>query len=431
MRWLAAGALASLAALPLQLHAQTLAQALDQAWARAPQANAFAARAAEAEARAEVASGALPLPPSVSLSSLNDKLGSDQGRQEWELELALPLWLPGQRSAREGEAQSIAAEVAARRRALRLQLAGELRDAWWALAATRAAVSLAERRANTAAALEAEVQRRVKAGDLARVDGNLAQGERLAAQAELIEATGALRTAEQVWRHLTGNPPPANLAPEPPAGLTATATEAETAALRSAAATTATATASERRTAPVVLTPEDHPALASALAATRVAQAKLVVADATRRDAPELALRYFRERATYNDSQTNAIGIKLTVPFSSGARTRQESAALQAEVAQADGELAQARLGLALDAERAGLALEAARRQIGLARERRALGADTLRLVEKAFALGESGLPALLLARAAAYESEAALARQQIAADAAQSRLNQALGVLP
>lgn len=427
MRWLVACALASLAALPL--HAQTLAHALDQAWTRAPQASAFAAREAEAQARAEVASGVLPLPPSVSLSTLNDKLGSDQGRQEWELELALPLWLPGQRSAREGEAQSIVAEVTARRRALRLQLAGELRDAWWALAAARAAVSLAERRSNTAAALESDVQRRVKAGDLARVDGNLAQGERLAAQAEQLEAAGALRTAEQVWRHLTGNPPPASLTPEPPAGLTGTATGATTAAATSTATTTTTAT--ERATAPVTLSPEDHPALAYALAATRVAQAKLVVADATRRDAPELALRYFRERSSYNDGQANAIGIKLTVPFSSGARTRQESAGLQADVAQADGELAQAKLGLALDTERAGLDLESARRQIDLARERRELGVDTLRLVEKSFALGESGLPALLLARATAYEAEAALARQQIAADAAQSRLNQALGVLP
>lgn len=401
MRWLVACALASLAS--VSLHAQTLAQALDQAWSRAPQASAFAAREAEAQARAEVASGVLPSPPSVSLSSLNDKFGSDQGRQEWEIELALPLWLPGQRSAREREAQSVAAEVAARRRALRLQLAGELRDAWWALAAARAAVSLAERRANTAAVLESDVQRRVKVGDLARVDGNLAQGERLAAQAEQLEVAGVLRTAEQGWRHLTDNAPPTTLAPEPPTPATETAT----------------------------VTPEDHPALASALAATRVAQAKLVVADATRRDAPELALRYYRERATYNDGQANAIGIKLTVPFSSGARTRQESAGLRADVAQADGELAQAKLRLALDAERAGLDLEAARRQIGLARERRELGGDTLRLLEKSFALGESGLPALLLARAAAYEAEAVLARQQIAADAAQSRLNQALGVLP
>ena len=397
MKWLAACAIASLSALPL--HAQTLAQALDQAWARAPQAGAFAAREVEAQAGAAIASGLLAAPASVSVSTLNDKLGSGRGLQEWEVELALPLWLPGQRSARETQAQSAVAEVAARRRALRLQLAGELREAWWALAAARTAATLADRRADTAAALESDVRRRVKAGDLARVDANLAAGERLAARAAQLDAGRALRAAEQVWRQLTGTAPPATLAPEPPAALSEAA--------------------------------DDHPALAAALAALRAAQAKLLVADATRRDAPELALRYFRERPTYNDEPSHAVGIKLTVPFSSGPRVRQESAGLQAELAQADGELEASRRKLALDTESARLDLDAARRQIDLARERRELGADTLQLAQKSFALGESGLPALLLARAAAYEADALLSREEIAADAAQSRLNQALGVLP
>ncbi len=390
-------ALAALIASPL--HAQTLAQALDQAWAHAPQAGEFAARDAEAQAGSELASKLLAAPASVSVSTLNDRLGSGEGLQEWEVELTLPLWLPGQRGARETQAQSAADEVAARRRALRLQLAGELRDAWWALAAARADATLADQRLATAAALEADVQRRVKAGDLARVDANLAAGERLAARSAQLDAGRALRSAEQAWRQLTGNPPPATLAPEAPAAASAP--------------------------------DDDHPALAAMLAASRTAQARLQVAAATRRDAPELALRYFRERPTYNDEPSHAVGVKLTLPFSSGPRLRQESAGLRAELAQADGELEQARRKLALDAETARLDLDAARRQIELARERHALGADTLALAQKSFALGESGLPALLLARAAAYEADALLAREEIAADAAQSRLNQALGVLP
>lgn len=390
-------ALATLIHLPL--YAQTLAQALDQAWARAPQAGAFAARDAEAQAGSEVASGLLAAPASVSVSTLNDRLVSGQGLQEWEVELTLALWLPGQRSAREAQAQSAVAELAARRRALRLQLAGELRQAWWSLAGARVAVSLADQRAETAAALESDVQRRVKVGELARVDANLATGERLAARAAQLDAGRALRAAEQVWRELTGSAPPAALAPEAPAAPSQPA--------------------------------DDHPALAAALAASRAAQTRLGVADATRRAAPELALRYFRDRPTFNDQPSHAVGVKLTVPFSSEPLARRESAGLQAELAQADGELEQARRKLALDAEAARLDLDAARRQIELARERCALGADTLRLAQKSFALGESGLPALLLARAAAYEAEALLGQGEIAADAAQSRLNQALGVLP
>ena len=110
---------------------------------------------------------------------------------------------------------------------------------------------------------------------------------------------------------------------------------------------------------------------------------------------------------------------------------QQESAGLRADLAQAEGELEQARRKLALDAESARLDLDAARERITLARERRDLGADTLRLAQKSFALGETGLPALLLVRAAAVEADAQLAREEVGADAAQSRLNQALGVLP
>ena len=381
-----------------QAQTQTLAQALDEAWARAPQAGAFAARETEAKAGAELAANLLAAPASVSLSTLNDRLGSGEGLQEWEVELTLPLWLPGQRAARETQAQSAGDEVAARRRALRLQLAGELREAWWTLAASRAAAALARQRVETAAALEADVQRRVKAGDLARVDANLATGERLAAQAAQIDAAAALRSATQVWRNLTGNPPPATLAPEAPAAPSAA---------------------------------DDHPLLAAARAASRSAQSRLAVTEATRRDAPELALRYFRERPTYQDEVSHAVGVKLTVPFSSGARMQQESAGLRAELAQAEGELEQARRKLALDAESARLDLDAARERITLARERRDLGADTLRLAQKSFALGETGLPALLLVRAAAVEADAQLAREEVGADAAQSRLNQALGVLP
>ncbi len=80
-------ALAVLLAAPS--HAQTLSQALDQAWARAPQAGAFAAREVEAQAGAAIASGLLAAPASVSVSTLNDKLGSGRGL----------LWVVGRRPA--------------------------------------------------------------------------------------------------------------------------------------------------------------------------------------------------------------------------------------------------------------------------------------------------------------------------------------------
>lgn len=379
--------------------AQSLGEALEQAWARHPQAAAVSAREDEARARADLAAGITPGPASMSLSSLNDRLNRNRGKQEWEVEVAVPLWLPGQQAARAAEAESAVKEVAARRAALRLQLAGEVREAWWAVAAARNARDLARRRATTASALEADVLRRFKAGDLARIDANLAQGERLAAEAEAVEAEAALLQAEQSYRNLVGAGAPLVLAEE----------------------------AAVAMREPV----EHHPQLAAVAAAARTARARLRVAEETRRDAPEFAVRVVRERGEFAEPYASTVGVKLTIPFSSGARVRQEDAAARAEVAEADAELALARHRLQLDVERARLDLDATERQLAMARERHALAADNLRLAEKAFSLGESDLTTLLRIRAAAFEAEAFLDRRQVARAAAQSRLKQVLGVLP
>jgi cobalt-zinc-cadmium efflux system outer membrane protein len=51
--------------------------------------------------------------------------------------------------------------------------------------------------------------------------------------------------------------------------------------------------------------------------------------------------------------------------------------------------------------------------------------------MNKSFSLGESDLPTLLRARAAAFDAQAELRRLEVARHAADSRLRQALGVVP
>ncbi len=396
IRWMAAFLMLACAA---PAPAQTLARAFEQAWERHPQAAALAAREDEARAGVELAAGLTPGPAALSLSSRSDRLQRDRGKQEWEAEMAVPLWLPGQQPARAAEAESALDEVAARRAALRLQLAGELREAWWALAAARNSRELARQRVQTALALESDVRRRYEAGDLARIDANLAQGERLAAETEALEAEAAARAAEQAWRQLAGAPAPAELAAEGGA-------------------------------APHEMA-EGHPLLAAAAAAAQAARNRLRAVDETRRDAPELALRVMRERETYADPYANTVGVRLTIPFSSGPRLRRDNAAARAEAGRADAELALLRQKLQLDVERARLEAQAAERQLALARQRRDLAADNLRLADKSFSLGEADLATLLRIRAGALEAESLFRRQQVAHGAANSRLRQAYGALP
>jgi|APLak6261659701_1056019.scaffolds.fasta_scaffold05355_2 outer membrane protein TolC len=383
----------------MTVQAQTLAQALEQAWARHPVAASFSARQGEVQARADVARGLTPAPAAVSLSNATDRFNGNGGKSAWELELATPLWLPGQRAARRLEAEHALSEVAARRTALRLQIAGELRELWWSLAQARQQAALAQHREQTASALQADVQRRLRAGEVARLDANLVHNEQLVAQAERAEAQLAVRQAEQSYRLLTGQDAPSMLAEEPAASA------AEPDAI--------------------------HPLVQAASSALQLAQARLAVAQQTRREAPELAVRWVRERGDLSAGYANAVGIKLTLPFSSGARVRQESLAAQAEADQAEAELTLTRQRVALDVQRARADLEQASAQLARSQTRLDLAADTLRLAEKAYALGESDLPGLLRARAGAWEAETAVQRQRTAGAASASRLNQSLGVMP
>jgi len=382
-----------------------LSRALEQAWRLRPEAAALEAREAEARASQDIAIGLTPEPGSVSISSRNDRLNRNLGKQEYEVELSTPLWLPGQKAAREAEAGSRIDEASGRRAALRLELAGELREAWWALAAARNAKALAARRLDTARELEADVRRRYTVGELSRIDANLAQSEVHAAGAELIETEANLLQAEQNLRTLTGATAPENMAEEAPTTI--------------------------RTSGGALANPETHPLLIAAAAAARSARARVTVADESRRAAPELALRAVRERDDFAEPYANTIGIRLKIPFSSGAQVRRETSAAQAEANQADAEMLRTQTRVQLEAERAERVLASSERQFIMAQERRLLSAENLLLSEKAFSLGESDLATLLRIRAAAFDAEAFLDRQRVARAAAISRLNQALGVLP
>ena len=363
----------SLAAAPAT--AQTLAQVLEQAWPLHPQARASSTRSAQAAAGVEAATGLTPGPAALSLGTASDRFNANQGQREWEVEMSVPLWLPGQKAAQTAEALSSQKEAMAEPHALRLRLAGDLRTAWWAVAAARQTQTLAQQRVDTAQALQADIQRRYRAGELARIDANLAQREVLVAQGALADSATALVQAEQAFRALTGSAAPAQLAPESPYGQK-------------------------------VLAP-DHPLLA-------VASAAMV-----------------RDRGAAGQPYSSTVGIKLTIPLSSAPLVRQAQAAALAALEQAQAEYDQLQRKLALDAEQAQHSLESSTRQLRQAQERLALDTDTLHLADKAFALGESGLPALLRARSDALQAQAQVSQQQWSVAAAQSRLNQALGALP
>lgn len=383
----------------LPAQAQTVSNALEQAWSRHPLAASSKSGQSAAQAGVELANGLTPGPASLSLATLDDQLGAKRGKQEWELELETPLWLPGQRDAARTEALAVGTEFEAQQRALRLQLAGEVREAWWAVAQARSNHALLEARNQATQALLQDVERRVRAGELARVDFNLAQVEQLASQSELDDATSSLQEAEQSFQLLTGNAPPQPLPSE-------SLTQAESPT-------------------------EAHPQVQAAAASKQLAQAQLALAQKSQRDAPTLAIRMVRDRSDFTDTYADAFGIRLTIPFSFGARVRQNLDSNRAQLALAQTAYEQALRRIALVTQTGQRLLRASQLQLESAKRRADLTQDNLGLMEKSFALGESDLPSLLRARAAHFDAQALMQRQQIIAHATVSRINQSLGVLP
>lgn len=385
--------------------ASNLREATELAWKLNPQISALDSRDAEARAAQELAANLTPEPGAISFSNRDDRLNRNHGQKELEVELTTPLWLPGQKTAREREAATRINEAITKRSALRWEIAGEVRESWWNLASARNANTLALRRLETARALDVDVSRRYKVGDLSRIDANLAQTEVHIAETELIESEATLTQSEQSFFLLTGAAAPATLGEEQ---------------------LVAHMNARELVDAPLL-----HPLVAKAVSALSSARARAKVAEQTQRASPELALRMVRERSAEDQPYANSVGIRLKIPFSSGAQVRQVNAAIQAETIQAESEMVQIKTRVQQMLEQLQRLQMSVERQVAIAQQSRSLSDENLTLAEKAFKLGESDLAALLRIRAAAFNAESFLDRQRIARASLISRLNQALGVLP
>lgn len=360
-----------------------LSELVDAAWQREPRARLLDARRAELAALAEVAAGSLPGPGTVGISHRSDRLQSDRGRLEWELEYAQPLWLPGQAEARRQEADTALRALAAERAALRLGLARSLSGELLAWQSARAGLRLAEGRLTLARALSDDLARRLRAGEAPRFDANLAESERLAAEAQLAEQGLLVAEAARRFERLVGTPPP------------------------------------EARPRPPAAGPDEHPALAAAREGAALARARLAGTRQSLRDNPELGVRLRHERDTFGAPFGDSVALRISIPLASAPRSAAREAAAVAAVTEAAVALERARDQLQLDRAQADDQLAAAGRLHAAAEARRRLATDNVALADKAWRLGERPLEALLRARAAAFDADAALLRAGLARDQA------------
>ena len=77
----------------------SLKSIFDAAWQRQPEARALQARRDAAQAQAKAAHLLSPEAPTLEVRQRTDQMTGNYGAREAEVGLAIPLWLPGQRTA--------------------------------------------------------------------------------------------------------------------------------------------------------------------------------------------------------------------------------------------------------------------------------------------------------------------------------------------
>ncbi len=375
-----------------------LSVALDAAWRLSVGSRTLINRQAELDARQQAAGAFLSAPPSLNLSQRTDRFNTNQGLRESEASLALPLWNIGTRTATRAQVDADRTALTTEQLAGKLKLAGELRELIASVALARLELQLAQRKAQEAAMLMQDTQRRVKSGDSPRVDALQAEAAVRLADVQIVQASTALAQAVSQWQSLTGSSAvslPDGLAP------------------------------------PALPNMADHPVLASANARARAAQARLKLAETDQRDAPELSVGVIRDRSSASDPALNSMRVAVRIPFGGTHRNAPRIAAARAELDVAQAELDAAERQITVEQATARDALQAAHTAERLATERAALSTEAQTLVAKAYRLGQSDLPTRLRTDNERFDAELALARARIESQRAVSRLNQSSGLLP
>lgn len=341
----------------------------------------------------------LSAPATFNLKHQTDALTDGPGFREWEAGVEMPLWLPGQSAQLRREAAAHDELADAMRDARRLQVSGELRELLWNALIAQSGARQALQAQQLADRLLQDVQRRVAAGELARGDAMLAEQDQLRRREALRQAESEAASAAQAFSLYSGVELPAEFGPE------AVLTE------------------------PAPL--ERHPQLR--LLQRQVEQARALrerVAGEARPN-PSVWLGATRTRAASGGSYDSTLGVQLSVPL--GQKAHAAPALAEAERALTEAQFEQRRVQRELlsASQAARLAYSRIESVLADSARRRDLAEQRLKLMRRAFELGEADLVRVLQAQDDALTALAEDVRLNLERGLAAARLNQALGVIP
>ena len=377
----------------------TLHDLVEKALPNYPNSQLLAAKKLQLQARQTQAKSLLPGSVAIILRNQNDQLLSRNGETEWEAGVEFPLWLSGQRKAREAIANIASQNLSADAQYLRLQLAGMVRDALWDNQLMQGLADIAKAKHEAASQLQRDIEKRVTLGDMAQKDLLIAQTETLQAESERIYAEAEVQHAKFRYKNLTG----LSMIP------------AEFTEVKSAKETVQ----------------EAHPALMDANIKIDLSAEQRNLVRIENRDNPTLTIGTRSLRGANDTQYNNSLGITVRIPLQSATRNAPHQAAAEMQYVENQAHLSQLKLLLAAAMHEAEHNLEVGEMQLNVLSKQNTIAQQSLSVTRKAFQLGELDLSDLMRVQAQAFNAERALKNQQIQQLWNTARYNQAVGELP
>lgn len=350
------------------------------------------------KAKKALADSLLPYAPAISLYHQTDALGSGRNERDFQAELELPLWLPNQRDAREKVAEISAQYVEAGQASLAIRTAGLLRDALWEITLAKNTLQLTEAKLHSATALQEQVNKSVLAGESAKTDLLLAQQATLLASKNKMLAQAEVMHAQFRYQLLTG------LDELPPVFTEQQST------LRDF---------------------EQSPAWVAMLTQVEYAEQSRQLAQIEKKQNIQVSLNARSSQGAFDTQYNQSMGVRVRIPFNTAAQTSPKVAASEMALGSALSNRALLRNVLEAALHEADHNLEVSKQALVLAKQHDAIAKESLRLAEKAYALGEHDLATLLRIKDQAFDAARSYQASEIQHQWNIARYNQAVGVLP
>jgi outer membrane protein TolC len=375
-----------------------LSEVLEKAYARTPMQASLLSRDVMVSAKNRVANAMLPSAPAVGVIHQNDAIGSGRGERDWQAELELPVWQPKQRDNRLKVAEAIQSSTSASRQSLKLQVAGQLREALWNIAANDNNLSLAVNKLQVAKKLQSDVEKRYRAGELARTDAMLAEQEVLRVEKEKVRAEAEVMHARHRYYLLTG-------LRELPANYEERQSSLE-----------------DYSQSPIWLETQSKLGLA---------ETERDLAQVESHENMRVLLNVRNSKGAFDTTDNNSVGVHVRVPFGGEASAAPIRAAAEMVVGNALTEREAVRFELEAAMHEAEHNLSVSRAELSIATKQYEIAKESLTLAQKAFQLGETDLVSLLRVQAQTFEAQRAFTTRQIQVQWDIARYNQTVGVLP